>query len=139
MDKEKVHQSILDSAVVSYCRSGGPGGQNVNKVNTKVTLHLNISDVKGLTERELLQLREKLKFRLSNNHECLIVVSDEERLQHTNEERAFSRIEALVISSGKLPKVRRPTKPTRASKEKRLSRKKINSQKKANRATPYPQ
>jgi ribosome-associated protein len=133
MDIQKLHQSITDATEVSYSRSSGPGGQNVNKVNTKVTLRLKLNILDGLTGTEYIRLKATLASRLSSDGEELIIQSDEERLQSRNKNIGFERLEKLIASSAKLPKKRRPTKPTRASKEKRLNTKKLHALKKNNR------
>jgi ribosome-associated protein len=132
MDILLLHQSIRAAAVVSYSRSGGPGGQNVNKVNTKVCLRMRMGDRLGLSDIELNRVRELLTNRITAEDEIVINAS-EERSQRTNQERAFSRLEALITTSARLPKHRRPTKPSRASREKRLQSKHIHGQKKAER------
>ena len=132
MNNDKLKQSIHDNAVQSFSRSGGPGGQNVNKVNTKVTLKLRLQDIEGLTEAETARARQVLASRISGEDE-LIIQADEERSQRTNLERAYFRLEKLIIAAAKLPKQRRPTKPSRAAREQRLEIKKIHSQKKAHR------
>ncbi|MDR0457396.1 MAG: aminoacyl-tRNA hydrolase [Treponema sp.] len=125
-----LHQSIHAAAESSFSRSGGPGGQNVNKVNTRVTLRLRLTDIDGLNEAELDRVRELLANRITNGDE-IIINADEERSQKTNLERAYFRLEALIAAAARLPKHRRPGKPSRAAREQRLQAKRLHSRKKA--------
>jgi len=127
-----LYQSIRTFSQASFSRSGGPGGQNVNKLNTKATLRLRLSDLAGLCDVELNRIKTMLANRITNEDE-IIVISDEERSQRINLERAYFRMEALISGAARLPKHRRPTKPTKAAKEKRLKAKKHNSEKKSER------
>ena len=70
MNKSELHESIIKNSQVSFARSGGNGGQNVNKVNTKVYLTLAVSAVGGITDEERVRLREKLSF-IINADDCL--------------------------------------------------------------------
>jgi len=134
MNIEQLKQSIYTYAHASFSRSGGPGGQNVNKVNTKVTLKLSLENVDGLSEQELERVKTILANRITNDNE-IIITSEEERSQRINLERAYFRMETLISSAARLPKRRRPTKPSKVAREKRLQSKKRQSQKKAERAT----
>jgi len=127
-----LRQSIRAAAETIFSRSGGPGGQNVNKLNTKVTLRLRLSNVVGLSDTELERARTVLANRITNDDE-IVIAADEERSQRTNLERAYFRMEALISSAARLPKLRRPTKPNKAAKEQRLRAKKRHSLKKAER------
>ena len=125
-----LRQSIHAASDINFSRSGGPGGQNVNKVNTKVTLRLQISDIDGLSEAELDRVRTILANRITTENE-IVINSDEERSQQVNRERAYLRLEALIAGAARLPKHRRPTKPSRAAREQRLESKHLHSRKKS--------
>ena len=132
MNTVHLRQSIRSAAVAGFSRSGGPGGQNVNKVNTKVTLRLRLADIKGLSEAETVRMREILAKRITNE-DAIVINADEERSQRTNLERAWFRLETLITAAARLPKHRRPTKPSQAAREKRLRSKNLHSRKKASR------
>jgi len=132
MNESLVRSSILAKARLDYARSGGPGGQNVNKVNSKAVARVELALVEGLSEAERERAAALLASRLTTSGE-LVVSSDEERDQPRNREAALARLAALVIGAARLPKRRRPTKPTRASRERRLESKRLRSERKAGR------
>ena len=133
MNINSLRQSIRSLAEPHFSRSGGPGGQNVNKVNTKVTLKMRLGEIAGLSETELERVKLLLANRITNDDE-IVITSDEERSQRINLERAYFRMETLVAAAARLPKKRKPTKPGKVAKEKRLDSKKRQAQKKAHRA-----
>lgn len=133
MNKLELHESILNNSQMTFARSGGNGGQNVNKVNTKVHLMLPLTAIGGITEDERNLLRMKLSS-MFNKDDCLYLDVDDERYQERNREIAFARLENRIVQALAVPKRRRPTKPSRASKERKLKLKKIRSEIKKNRS-----
>ncbi len=110
-------------------RSSGPGGQNVNKVNSKVTLRFDIKQSALLSESERETLLIKLASKLTTDGELLISVQ-EHRSQLANKEAAMLKLDQLLKKAFTKPKVRKKTKPTKSSKEKRFSEKKLQGEKK---------
>ena len=113
-------------------RSGGKGGQNVNKVSSKVELLFNINGSELFTEDEKVLLSEKLQNRL-NKDGFVQVICDEERSQYLNKEKAIERLVLLLTRALQKPKVRKPTKVSKTVKAARLDNKKKHSAKKENR------
>lgn len=134
-DKSFTIQSILQEVKYTTSRSSGPGGQNVNKVNTKVELRFNILNSRFLSieQKEILTLKLKNKI---NNEGDLILTSQEERTQLKNKELVREKFIRLVENTLVKPKKRKSTKVTKAAKEKRLDDKKNISEKKSLRKTP---
>lgn len=115
---------IPDSELrIDTVRSSGPGGQNVNKVATKVHLRWSVGATNVVSQEQKDHLRLALVSRLNANDELMVDV-DEERSQAQNREIAIRRLHELVTVALRPKKVRRPTRPTRASKERRLEEKK---------------
>ena len=117
----------------SFVRSAGPGGQNVNKVATKVELRWTPGSSSALSEAQKTYLVQRLAHRITESGE-LIVSCEAHRTQVRNREEARDKLALLVRQALVRPKKRRPTKPSRASIKRRLEGKKRRSSTKKNRA-----
>lgn len=110
----------------SFSRSGGPGGQNVNKVNSKAELRLRPEAIRGLSPGALQRLLQAAANRITADGQMLIV-AQEARSQEANREACLARLRALIAGAVKEPKIRRKTRPSRGSAERRLQHKKARS------------
>lgn len=116
----------------SAARSSGPGGQNVNKVATKVTLRFDLAGSDALTQSQKRRLR-KLAGRRLDADGGVLVSAQAERSQSQNLERARANLRRLIVQSLVVPKRRVATKPTKAQKRRRLQDKRRQSEKKRRR------
>ena len=124
MSPEELRDRIpLSELIYSASRSGGPGGQNVNKVNTKVELRFHVKNSSSLTEYEKEKILIILKNRINSDGE-LLITSQSERSQLLNRKKAEDKFFKLLTSALTEKTLRKSTIPTVISKVKRLEKKK---------------
>ncbi|RZK11297.1 MAG: aminoacyl-tRNA hydrolase [Flavobacterium sp.] len=131
MDKEKIISELKFKAV----RSSGAGGQNVNKVSSKVILSFDLNASEALSDEEKVLLESKIASRLTNDA-MLILNCDEDRSQLKNKEIVTKRFLQIIAQGLVIPKIRKATKIPKSVIRKRLKDKKNNSEVKQNRRKP---
>lgn len=119
----------LDEVEWRFGPSGGPGGQHANRAHTRVEARLDLASSPSLTEVQ----RERLVARLGP--EVRVVVEDT-RSQHRNRELALERLAAVLADANRVPKARRPTRPSKAARQRRLDDKRRRSERKSERRRP---
>jgi ribosome-associated protein len=125
--------TIPESALrLQYSRSGGPGGQNVNKVNTRVQLWVPLTAITGLSDNAVSRLRTLAGSRLTIADD-IHIAAETERTQERNRQAVLDRLRELILTAVKEPRRRRKTKPSRGAKERRLKGKRLRSEIKSRR------
>ena len=119
----------------SFVRSGGPGGQNVNKVASKAVLRWHLAASPSLPERVKLRLRARQRKRVTDAGE-LVLSSQRYRDQERNRADCLEKLCALVREAATVPKARKKTKPSRGAKERRLAAKRHRAGTKEARRAP---
>lgn len=113
----------------SFARSGGPGGQHVNKTSSKVILHWKVGESPGVPDAVKARFLKQYRTRINDEGE-LVIDSDESRSQHRNREIVLERLKEMLLAVAKPPKRRIPTKPSKASKKKRREKREQHAKKK---------
>lgn len=124
--------AFLPEIAFQTSRSSGPGGQNVNKVESRVELRFHLLDSQVLTASQKELILEKLGNQLTAEG-LLLITAQDDRSQLRNKEIALARFHELLLKSLRRPKPRKATKPSKSAVRKRLEGKKIQGEKKANR------
>jgi len=121
-----------DALRLQYARSGGPGGQNVNKLNTKAEIWVPVMAIRGLREGAIARLRDAAGNRLTKADE-IHLAAEGERSQEGNRLDVMERLREMIVRAKVEPKRRRKTKPSASAKRKRLESKKRRGEIKAQR------
>ena len=121
--------------VVRTTRSSGAGGQHINKTESRVELVWNVQTSQALTEEQRTRILARLAGKLTSEGELRVVASDT-RSQYQNRELAQARLSEMVRRALVVPKVRKPTAPSRAAKRARLEEKRRRGEQKRARGRP---
>ena len=117
-----------------FARSSGPGGQNVNKVESKALLRWDVSASRALPAALLARFRTRFARRIRTDG-VLVLSSQRHRTRERNVADCLAKLEAMLTEVATPPKKRKPTRPGRAARERRLSEKRATSRRKAERRT----
>jgi ribosome-associated protein len=118
----------------SYARSGGPGGQNVNKVSSKAVLRWAMAGSAAVGEAVKARIRSAYPSRVTAEGD-VVIASQEFRDRERNRAACAEKLVAIIRKGLEKPKVRRPTRPTKGSKERRLAAKRRRAERKGDRRT----
>jgi ribosome-associated protein len=136
MTSRIVNASLLFNELnFTASRSGGPGGQNVNKVNSKITLKFDVVHSRILGEEEKASILKNLSTHLTNDG-VLLLSSQDKRSQLENKEDVIRKFEKLMAKAFAKKKIRKATKPSKSAVAKRMTSKKLQAEKKKWRRTP---
>jgi ribosome-associated protein len=139
MNARELEPLVRRLSAFSFTRAGGPGGQNVNKVSSRVTARLALASLPGLSGEERARLTARLGKRVNAEGVLLLNVQDT-RDQARNREIAVRRLADLLYAALREPRRRRTTRPTAGSREQRLASKRRRSQAKRRRSDrPEPE
>ncbi len=122
-------EDLINEIIFTTSRSSGPGGQNVNKVNTKVTMKFDVVQSTVLSAEQKELINKKLATRLTKEG-ILLLTAQDKRSQLQNKEEVLHKLDILLSKAFTPRKKRRPTKPSKAAKHARIQSKKQRSEKK---------
>lgn len=117
---------------ISFARSSGPGGQNVNKTNSKAVLDWDVMNSPSLSIDVKARFLKTFASKLTTEGH-VVIASDESRAQEMNVKGCFEKLKTMLLAVATPPKIRRPTKPTKSSQRARVDNKKLRARTKQTR------
>jgi ribosome-associated protein len=127
---------LADEMDFTFSRSSGPGGQNVNKVNSKASATWHVTQTKLLDEERRARFLAKFSSKLRNDW-AITISADEFRDRTQNQSACIDRLYSMIEEIWVAPRARKKTRPTRSGVRKRLTAKRIHSEKKKSRGESY--